>query len=136
VRAPASIRSLAGISVIEGLVFLVYAILVTAGVARFGLQGPEAVSNSAGVTLEVIIFLFFGVSMIVVARGWWRSSRWARAPFVLAQMLALVVGVPLMTSTESTARVVGVVISLIAVASLVIALLPRTTAHLYRDELQ
>ncbi len=134
--APASIRSLAAIAGIEGLVFIVYAILVTAGVARFGLQGPEAVSNSAGVTLEVIIFLFFGAGMIVVARGWWRLNRWARAPFVLAQMLALVVGVPLMSSAGSAERVTGVVISVVAIASLIVALLPRTTAHLYRDELQ
>jgi hypothetical protein len=116
------------------LVFVVYAILVTAGIVRFGLRGPESVSNPAGVTLEVIIFLFFGVGMAAVARGWWRLSRWARAPFVLAQMLALVVGVPLISSSGSVASAVGVLITVIASVSLVAALLPRTTIHLYRDE--
>jgi hypothetical protein len=134
VGTPASIRSLAVIAGVEGLVFVVYAILVTVGVARFGLQGPEAVANSAGVTLEVIIFLFFGAGMIVVARGWWRLSRWARAPFVLAQMLALVIGVPLISSSGSTERAAGVIITVIAVVSMTLALLPRTTVHLYRDE--
>ena len=130
---PPSLRLLAGISAVEGVFFLFYAILVTAGVLRFGLSGPEAVSNPAGVTLEVIIFLFFGIGLLVTAWGWWQPKRWARSPFVLAQLLALVVAVPLISATGNIEKIVGVVVTVVAVVGGVISLLPSTTALLYRD---
>ena len=129
-------RSIATIALVEGVFFIVNAILVTAGVLIFGLTGPESVSNPAGVTLEVVIFAAFGAGLLVVALGWWRVRSWARAPFVLAQLLALVVSVPLISSTGSVERVVGVVVTIVAVGGLIMALLPRTTAHLYRDEVR
>lgn len=130
---PPSLSLLAGISAVEGVFFLGYAILVTAGVLRFGLTGPEAVSNPAGVTLEVIIFLFFGVGLMATAWGWWQTKRWARSPFVLAQLLALVVAVPLISATGNIEKIVGVVVTAMAVVGGVISLLPSTTALLYRD---
>ena len=130
---PPSLRLLAGISAVEGVFFLFYAILVTAGVLRFGLTGPEAVSNPAGVTLEVIIFLFFGIGLMVTAWGWWQTKRWARSPSVLAQLLALVVAVPLISATGNIEKIVGVVVTVVAVVGGVISLLPSTTALLYRD---
>lgn len=128
------IRSLAVVAALEGVFFVIYALLVTAGVLRFGLTGPEAVSNTAGVTLEVIIFLFFGCGLLAVAFGWWKTKRWARAPFVLAQLLALVVSVPLMSSTGSTEKIVGAVVTVVAVFAVIVALLPSTTTLLYRAE--
>lgn len=129
-------RSLAAIAFIEGVFFIANAILVTGGVLIFGLTGPESVSNPAGVTLEVIIFAAFGLGLLVVALGWWRVRSWARAPFVLAQLLALVVSVPLIGSSGSVERVIGVVVTIVAVGGLVVTLLPRTTSLLYRDEAQ
>ncbi len=131
---PTTIRFLAGISAAQGVFFLIYAVLITVGVLRFGLTGPEAVSNSAGVTLAVIIFLFFGVGLVFTAWGWWKVRSWARSPFILAQLLALVVGVPLISATGSGERVVGIVVTVVAITGGVIALLPATTTLLYRDE--
>ncbi len=130
---PLSIKFLAGISATQGVFFIIYAILITAGVLRFGLTGPEAVSNSAGVTLAVIIFLFFGVGLIATAWGWWQIKGWARSPFVLAQLLALVVGIPLISATGTTEKIVGVGVSIVAIVGGVVSLLPATTALLYRD---
>lgn len=129
-------RSLAIIAFVEGVFFVVNAILVTGGVIIFGLTGPESVSNPAGVTLEVIIFAAFGIGLLLVALGWWRVRSWARAPFVLAQLLALVVSVPLIGSSGSVERVIGFVVTIVAAGALVVTLLPRTTSLLYRDGAQ
>lgn len=117
----------------QGVFFVVYAVLITAGVLRFGLTGPEAVSNSAGVTLAVIIFLFFGVGLIATAWGWWQIKSWARSPFVLAQLLALVVGIPLMSASGTPEKAVGAFVTIVAVIGGVVSLLPSTTTLLYRD---
>ena len=117
----------------QGVFFVVYAVLITAGVLRFGLTGPEAVSNSAGVTLAVIIFLFFGVGLIATAWGWWQVKSWARSPFVLAQLLALVVGIPLMSASRTPEIAVGAFVTIVAVIGGVVSLLPSTTTLLYRD---
>jgi len=130
---PLSITFLAGISAVQGVFFVVYAILITAGVLRFGLTGPEAVSKSAGVTLAVIIFLFFGAGLIATAWGWWQVKSWARSPFVLAQLLALVVGIPLMSATGTPEKAVGALVTIVAVMGGVVSLLPSTTTLLYRD---
>lgn len=117
----------------QGVFFIIYAVLITAGVLRFGLTGPEAVSNSAGVTLAVLIFLFFGAGLIATAWGWWQIKGWARSPFVLAQLLALVVGIPLISATGTTEKIVGVVVTIVAIVGGVVSFLPATTALLYRD---
>jgi hypothetical protein len=134
VYRPNTIRFLAGISAIQGVFFIVYAVLITIGVLRFGLTGPEAVSNSAGVTLAVIIFLFFGIGLVITARGWWHIKSWARSPFILAQLLALVVGIPLMSAAGLGEKIVGLFVTIVAVTGGVVALLPATTTLLYRDE--
>lgn len=134
VHRPATIRFLAGVSTVQGVFFLIYAVLITVGVLRFGLSGPEAVSNTPGVTLAVIIFLFFGAGLVVTAWGWWQVRSWARSPFILAQLLALVVGVPLISATGSGEKIVGVVVTIVAIAGGVVSLLPATTTLLYRDE--
>lgn len=132
--APIPLRSLAVIAFVEGTFFVVNAILVTAGILIFGFTAPSAVSNPAGVTLEVVIFAAFGVGLLVVAYGWWKVRSWARSPFVLAQLLALVVSIPLIGASGSVERVVGVLVTIVAVGGLIVALLPRTTTLLYRDE--
>lgn len=126
------LRSLAFISALEGIFFVAYGVLIGIGVLTFGLTGPEAVSNPGGVTLEVLIFLVFGAGLLLTAAGWWKVRRWARSPFVLAQMLALVVSIPLATALGSVEKLTGLVVTGMAGIGLVLSLLPATTARLYR----
>lgn len=113
---------------------MVYAILVVVGVARFGVSGPSEVANAPGVTLEVIIFLLFGLGMLLVSWGWFAAQRWARAPFLLAQLLALVVSVPLTGASGIAEKVVAITVTIAAVTGIVLAFTPRITQYLLRDE--
>ena len=129
------VSALAVLSVIEGAIFLGYAIFDLIGVLRFGLTGPEEVSNAPAITLQVIMFALFGAALILVARGWWRVKRWARAPFVLAQLLVLVVAVPLTSASGSVERIAASIGVLMAVVGLVFTFLPSTTRALLADDL-
>lgn len=113
---------------------MVYAILIVIGVARFGVSGPREVANASGVTLEVVIFLFFGLGMLLVAGGWFAAKRWARAPFLLAQLLALVVSVPLMGATDPFQKWVAILVTIAAVIGVFLAFTPSVTRYLLRDE--
>lgn len=128
------LKILGGISTVQGVFYVVYAILVVIGVARFGVIGPNEVASTPGVILEVVIFLFFGLSMLLVALGWFTSKRWARAPFLLAQLLALVVSVPLISAAELLPQTVAAIVTLAAVGGIVIAFTPTVTQYLLRDE--
>ena len=129
----ARVRILAVVSGFEGLFFIAYGVLVTIGVLRFGISGPAEVANAPGVTLEILIFLVFGAALLLVAMGWWRGSTWARSPFILAQLLGLVVSVPLMGSAGSTERIIGWSVTVIAVACVALSFTRPVTTHLYRD---
>ena len=128
------LRILGGISGVQGVFYVVYAILIVVGVARFGVSGPREVANASGVTLEVVIFLFFGLGMLLVAVGWFRAKRWARAPFLLAQLLALVVSIPLIGATDPLQKWVAILVTLAAVIGIFFAFTPTVTRYLLRDE--
>ncbi len=132
-RSP-QISALAGFALLEGAFFLGYAIYDLIGAARFGLTGPEEVSNAPALTLQILMFALFGGALVFVARGWWRVRRWSRAPFVLAQLLILVVAVPLVSAPGSVERVVAAAGVLMAVVGLVLTFLPSTTAALLGDD--
>ena len=114
--------ALALIAGAEGVVLMGYAIFDLVSVIRFGIRGPAEVSNAPGVTLQILIFALFGGGLAWVARGWWRQRRWARAPFLLGQLLALVVGVPLARAGGHVEQAAGIVIVLAAVAGGILAL--------------
>jgi len=124
-------RALAVVAVVEGLALLGYAVVDIVAVIGEGLTGPEEVSNPAAFGMQVVIFVALGAGLVVVARGWWNCRRWVRGPFVLAQLLGLVVGVPLL---QSTAPLAGVVIVAITMVSLVVSLLPPVTRALHGDQ--
>lgn len=124
------LTALAVLSFAEGVFFLGYAVFDVIGVLRFGLTGPEEVSNAPALTLQVMMFALFGAALILVARGWWGIRRWARAPFVLAQLLVLVVAVPLTSAAGSVERVVAGLAVILAVVGLVGTFLPTTTRAL------
>lgn len=128
------IAALAAIAVVEGVFFLGYAVFDLVGAARFGLTGPKEVSNAPALTLQIVMFTLFGAALVLAARGWWGIRRWARAPFVLAQLLILVVAVPLLSAPGSVERVVAAVGVLMAVLGLVLTFLPSTTKALLGDD--
>ena len=133
-RSPQLI-ALAVLSIVEGVFFLGYAVFDVIGAIRFGLTGPEEVSNASALTLQIVMFALFGAALIVVARGWWGFRRWARAPFVLAQLLVLVVAVPLTSASGSVERIAASIGVLMAVVGLVLTFLPSTTRALLADDL-
>ena len=113
---------------------MVYAVLIVIGVARFGVSGPSEVANASGVTLEVVIFLFFGLGMLLVAGGWFTAKRWARAPFLLAQLMALVISVPLIGATDALQKWAAILVTLAAIVGIFLAFTPAVTRYLLRDE--
>ena len=118
----------AGVAAIEGVALLVYATYIAVQVARLGITGPAAVSSPVAVALEITIFGLLGVAMVVAARGLWRARRWARSLLVVGQFLALVVGVPLATAEGGVERGSGIALVVLAVAGIVAAFWPSTTA--------
>lgn len=124
---------LAAITAVQAIAFLGYAAYVALNGLRFGATGPAEVSNAPALVLQVVIFASFGASLVIVARGWWQAKRWARAPFVLAQILAVIVGWPLSSAEGPAERAAGVVLLLMAVIGLVLALSPKVTRMLESD---
>lgn len=101
----------------EALALLGYAVSIAFVALTVGIQGPSEVSSPVGVVVETATFLLFGVGMLLVAVGRWRRQGWATIPFVVAQLLALTVGIPLATGVEET-RLLGYLITAVAVVGL------------------
>ena len=116
------------VAAVEGIALVAYAVYITVQVARLGITGPAEVSNPVAVTLEITIFGLLGVAMVLAARGLWRARRWARSMLVVGQFLALVVGVPLVTAEGGAERGAGIALVVLAVAGIVSAFWPSTTA--------
>lgn len=121
--------ALAAIALIESVALLGYGLFDLVEAVRVGATGPADVSNGPAIVLQIILFAIFGGGMVWIARGWWRQRRWARAPFLLAQLLALVIGVPL-AQAEGGERFVGIVLSLLALMGIVLAFTPAVTRAL------
>ncbi len=132
------LRILAGISVVEALAFLAYAAYDIVRAIQVGATGPAPVSNVPGLILQPIIFAVLGLALGATAVGFRRSRRWARAPFVLMQLLILVVAVPLAMASAAEAgpgpRLAGIILSILAIGGLVLTFLPRTTSALAGQE--
>ena len=118
------LAALAVIALVEGLVLVAYGVYALVEGLRLGATGPDQVSNVPAIALEVLLFALFGVGLVWLARGWWGARRWARAPFVLAQIIALLLGVPL-AQADGTERIVGVAMSLVAVLGIVLVFTPQ-----------
>jgi peptidoglycan/LPS O-acetylase OafA/YrhL len=131
---PGFLRVLSGIAVVEGLAFLAYAVYDIVQAIRVGATGPSPVSNVPGLILQPLIFAVLGLALGAAAIGFWRTRRWARAPFVLIQLLILVVAVPLALASAADAgtgpHVAGIVLTVVAVGGLVLTFFPSTTAAL------
>lgn len=121
---------LAALALIEGLMLLAYSVFDLVEVLRLGVTGPAEVSNLPAVVLQILLFAGFGLSMTWIARGWWMARHWARSPFILAQLIALVVCVPLTQADGGGERVIGIVISMGAVLGIVLAFTPAVNRAL------
>lgn len=122
--------ALSAIAAVEGAFMLVYAIFDVIEAIRVGTSGPEEVSNTPALVLLIVIFALIGAGLLTVAVGWWRARRWARAPFVLAQIFAVLIGGQLATAAGAVERTVGIVVALIALVGLVLAFSPQVTRGL------
>lgn len=127
------IRPLAGLSVIaalEGAFMLTYAAFDVVEAIRVGTSGPEQVSNTPALILLIVIFALIGAGLLFVAVGWWRGRRWARAPFVLVQIFAVLIGGQLATASGAVERTAGIAVALVALVGLVLAFSPQVTRTL------
>lgn len=125
---------LAVIAFAQGMFFIAMAFAdVVAVMQQGGLVGPQAVSNPQAFTTLVVIFVLFGMAMLLVGWGWLRRKRWARAPFVVMQMLTLVVSVPNVAAPEVGAQVIAVIATIAAVAGAFLAVSPQVTRELFPD---
>jgi hypothetical protein len=94
---------------------------------RVGITGPEEVSSPPALLLLVAITAVFGIALVLVARGWWQARRWARSPFILAQIIVGLIGYELSQADGTVERTVGYVCVLIAILGLVLCFTPAVT---------
>lgn len=106
----------------ESAALAAYAISIAAVALTAGLQGPVEVSSPTGVAVEVITFALFAVGLAMVAWGRSKGHGWSTVPFVVAQLLALTVGIPMATGVPD-GRWIGVAITVAALGGLVALLI-------------
>lgn len=117
--------ALAAISGAEGLALIGYACYDVIQAIRFGTTGPAEVSNGPALLIQILIFMVFGTGLLLIARGWLGGQRWSRSPFVLAQLIALLVAFPLAQDSSGPGRAVGVSVLICALVGGVLALTPQ-----------
>jgi hypothetical protein len=125
---------LAGIAAVEGLGLVGYAVFDIVEAFRVGITGPAEVSNPPALILLIVITALFGAGLLLVASGWWRAQRWARSPFVLAQIIIGLVGYEVAQSEGSVERTVGIALVIIAVLGLILSFAPATSRAIAEDE--
>ena len=115
---------------LEGLGLLVYAMFDAVEGIRIGATGPAEVSSVPALILQIAILGAFGAGLVLVGTGWMRVRRWARAPFLLAQLIALVIGAPLVSAVGGVERIAGIIIILLAATGVVLVFAPAVTRSL------
>lgn len=106
------------VAAVEAAALAAYAISIAAVALTAGLQGPVEVSSPTGVAVEVVTFALFAVGLAVVAWGRWKGHGWSTVPFVVAQLLALTVSIPMATGVPD-GRWIGVALTVAALGGLV-----------------
>ena len=126
---PRPFVALAGIALIEGVALLGYGLFDAIEAIRVGATGPEDVSNGPAIALQIVLFAIFGAGLVWIARGWWSARRWARAPFLLAQLLALLVGYDI-SQGAGAERFAGVALAIVAALGIVLVFTPAVMRQL------
>jgi len=115
-RRPLTIVVAAALLALEGLAGLAYAVLEL---------GQIRMSRAAVGVGVATLMACFGLVLLLVARGVLLGSRWSRGPAVVVQLILL----PLAWSFKGGATTwVSVLLAVIAIATLVGLLHPRSTA--------
>ncbi|CAB4735823.1 unannotated protein [freshwater metagenome] len=112
---------------IEGVALLAYAVFEAIEGIRIGATGPAEVSSVPALVLQIVILALFGAALVFVGSGWIRVRRWARAPFLLAQLIALVIGFPLASAVGEIERVAGISLVALAIIGIVLVFSPAVT---------
>jgi hypothetical protein len=124
---------LAVIAAIEAVGLIGYAVYDVVQGLTVGITGPSEVSNLPALIVQIVIFAALGIGLLLVTRGWWRAAYGARAPFIVAQLLALVVGVPLFSAPDAGTRQIAVALIGLGVLGIVLALVPSVTRVLTKE---
>lgn len=103
----------------QGTALLGYALGILIIGLTAGLEGPAEVSSPAGAIVEVMAFALFGAALVAIAFGRWKGSSWSGPPFVLSQLLALAVGLPLATATDTVGKTIGLAVTVSAIVGIV-----------------
>lgn len=125
---------LAGIAALEGLALVGYAIFDIVEAFRVGITGPAEVSNPPALILLIVINALFGAGLLLIASGWWRAQRWARSPFLLAQIIIGLVGFEVAQSEGSVERTVGIVAVILAALGLVLSFAPTVSRAIAEED--
>ena len=123
----------AAIAAVEGVALIGYAIYVGINGLREGTTGPQEVSNLPALISLIVILAVLGVGMLLITRGWWQGRRWSRSPFILAQIIVVLLGWEASQSSDSGERLVGFVAIAMGVLGIVLAFLPRVARALESD---
>jgi hypothetical protein len=93
------------IAAVQGLALIANALAVTYFVVRDGITAPSTVASPAGVALEIVLFLLFGAALLFIAHGLRTGRAAVLTPFLLAQILGLTVGIPLVRAPDGVGAV-------------------------------
>ena len=119
---PVQLTLAAALAALEGLFALVFGLVEIGQVRLF-----RAVVG-VGVAL---VMIGFAVLLLAAARGLLRARRWARAPVVVVQLIMLPVG---WSFRGAPTTWVAVVMIIVALATLVLILHPRSTRALVANQ--
>jgi len=121
-----TLLALAVIAALQGLAVIGYAAANI--VWLVGAWGEPGV-NALTLVVQVLVIAALGVGLVFVARGFLGAARWARAPFIVAQLLAGVVAIPF-ALIPGGAQTWSVLIIVSAIIGLILVFLPSTTRAL------
>jgi hypothetical protein len=98
------------------------------------IAGTERGTETENTVIEIVAFTVIGGLLLLLARGCLRARAWARAPVVLAQLIAFFgVGVNILQGDLWYRWVLGLPLTLGALAAAVLILTPAVTALLHES---
>lgn len=122
------------IAAVEAVALVGYAIYIGFNGLREGTTGPAEVSNLPALISLVVILAVLGIGMLLIARGWWQGRRWSRSPFILAQIIVVLLGWEASQSLDSAEKAVGLLAIGVGVLGIALAFLPAVTRALESED--
>ena len=126
---------LALIAALEGIALLVNGAIAVYSALTDGSYGTQGEDSSA-ILIEIVIFVVFGIGLLMVAKGWFTMKRWARSPFILAQLIGLFGGGSMVFDSSASSKIPGLLLAVPALIGLVLTFSPamvRATAEQYKQ---